>query len=62
MKRACWRCEFYDRSLSKEELGDDEGICRRYPPSILTDDEEPRVVSIAMDAMDWCGEFKEVVE
>lgn len=54
MERLCLNCEFWE-GISRE-LPNTEGVCHRYPPTILQNEEHIHPV---MDYLDWCGEFKE---
>jgi hypothetical protein len=40
---------------------DDIGICRRYPPSVILEDEDLSCTHPLILHEDWCGEFKRKV-
>ena len=51
-KDGCAGCEYYTA-----EPRADTGICRRYPPIAVTDDEGFGFTQPPVDADEWCGEF-----
>lgn len=58
MRRACEKCEFWERQ--KEMLnGNVWGYCRRYPPQVYVDPEMGASWgSPIMYAVEHCGEFR----
>ena len=49
----CFGCKFFRKSLI---AGDNDGECRRYPPTANPDTES--VIFPQVYPYDWCGEFK----
>lgn len=54
---ACWRCRFFEYVPDSDD--DDSGVCRRYPPTPLVDDEGGFAALPFVEYTDWCGEFVE---
>ena len=40
------------------EIDGDGGVCHRYPPSFVSDEDGPQSVFAVVDANDWCGEYR----
>ena len=59
MKPGCASCRYWDEET---EPGSTEryGTCRRYPPTMLPDEECPYPAWVVTSAVDWCGELVSV--
>jgi len=70
----CGKCKFYSSLESCLGSGIDEGLCRRYPPTIkaltpvLVDHENDHAHTpdqtgtfLCVAEHDWCGEYKKKV-
>ena len=52
-KNGCGICEYYTA-----EPRNDYGICRRFPPVVIVDEEGASFAQPAVFADDWCGECR----
>lgn len=52
----CVACKFFKAEGSDE--GEPVGLCRRYPPLVLTDEAgQPFATQPLVSGSDWCGDF-----
>ncbi len=56
---ACWRCRFF---VEDPDDGDAGGFCRRFPPVPVFNDGDVMCLIPGVEALEWCGEFKEKEE
>jgi hypothetical protein len=49
----CGTCEYFTA-----EPKDDDGKCRRYPPSTLLSGDDLVFLQPVVDQTGWCGEFR----
>lgn len=54
----CASCRFF----LLEDPKDEAGICRRFPPVIISTDEGATVSQPASFPTDWCGEYKRLCQ
>jgi hypothetical protein len=59
-KIVCDSCVYFDRYELEEMEGDPNmvgtGLCRRYPPRMLVEENHQKVVLPTVSIMDWCGD------
>lgn len=51
----CSKCKFY---LADDSMPAGEGLCRRFPPTVMAAEEGYNSVFPPMRDGGWCGEFK----
>jgi len=61
----CANCKYYARKVNPENLAENQGECRRYPPMPFPIPTQQGIslmtVSPAVDGNNHCGEFVELV-
>jgi hypothetical protein len=57
MKDKCEKCVFYLAATDDGVEYDDYGVCRRYPPELVDDEEGFSSEYPPVQDNDWCGEF-----
>ena len=54
LERQCKFCEYWEQDIDRVLPKSNDGVCKRFPPTMLTEENIYPVTS----SCDWCGEYK----